>query len=62
MTHKMTVTVKEPEEIEALCDHFNLDKATYNEYFEFGEYVTIEFQVDEALRVVGGRFVTLSEL
>ncbi len=62
MIHKMTVTVNEPVEIEAMMDMFNFDKATYNEYFEFGEYATIELEVDEALKVVGGRFVPNCEL
>ncbi len=62
MIHKMTVTVNEPDEIGSLCDALKLDKATYNEYFEFGEYATIELEVDEALKVVGGRFVPNCEL
>ncbi len=62
MTHKMMVTVKEPDEIGRLVDALSLDKETYNSYFEFGEYVTIEFELDEVLHVVSGRVVPLTEL
>lgn len=62
MTHKMTITVKEENEIGNLCDTLNLDKSTYRDYFEFGEYATFELEIDEALRVIGGRIVPLTEL
>lgn len=62
MTYKMTITVKEPDEIGNLCDALNLDKATYHDYFEFGEYATFELEIDEALKVVNGRLVPLAEL
>jgi hypothetical protein len=62
MTYKMTITVKEPDEIGNLCDTLNLDKATYRDYFEFGEYATFELEIDEAMKVVAGRIVPWTEL
>lgn len=60
--HRMVFTVENEDEVENLCDAFDLDMAEYEEYFEAGTAFTVELTLDKSLHVVSGRIIPLSEL
>lgn len=54
----ITVDVKDPDGIGDLIDKLGLKRAVTESYFEFGEYATIELEIDAGLNVVGGRVLS----
>lgn len=56
-TFIITLTVKDPDEFGALIYGLDLDEATRKEYFEFGEYATIELEIDKTMKVVSGKII-----
>ncbi len=61
-TFHMTITVKEPDEIQELINVLELDLPTQRSFIEYGEYMTFKLEIDKAMRVVGGRVIPVEEL
>lgn len=40
-----------------LSEQLGLDHETCSRYFKFGDYGEIEIEVDETLKIIGGRFI-----
>ena len=59
---RVTLTVKDSSEFGNLADALGLSETDRNEFFEFGEYATLELEIDSALKIVGGRVVPVAEL
>lgn len=60
-THTICMTVREPNELQGLIKAFDLDDVTVDEYFELDEYITLQLEIDSALRVVSGKILPVSK-
>lgn len=49
--------LKAPDLWWSLSQELGLDEETFSRYFEYGDYGEIEIEVDETLKIVGGRFI-----
>lgn len=49
--------IKDPDLWWQLAEKLGLSDEIFSEHFEFGDYAALELEVDESLRVVGGRFL-----
>lgn len=58
-TAKITISKKDPDKWNALADDLELTAAQREAHFEFGEYARLELEIDDQLRVIGGRIVPL---
>ncbi len=61
-TSTICLTVKDPDEFWHLIDELELDYEAKKEYFEHGEYATIELTFDKNLKVVKGQILGKSKL
>jgi len=56
-THTMQFDVKDPDAFCELRDTLGIDDAVTDRLLEFGEYATIEVEVDAEMRIVAARFL-----
>ena len=61
-THTIRLRKIKDESWGELAAALGLSRRTEEKHFEYGEYATIEIELDESLRIVGGRVVPLAEL
>lgn len=59
---KICFTIDDADEIDNLIKGLQLDGQTAREYFEYYRYATFELDIDEALKVNGGRLVPRAEI
>jgi len=56
-TAKITLDTKDPDGWHEVIETLGLSAKVERKYFEFGEYATVELEIDENLQVVGGRLI-----
>ena len=49
--------LKAPDLWADLSEQLGLDEETFSRYFEYGDYGAIEIEVDDTLKILGGRFI-----
>jgi hypothetical protein len=60
-TYIVLISIKDSDGWHELATALDLSEEQRREYFEFGEYASLELKIDENLNVVGGKFLRVNK-